>query len=181
MKTADTQLEIRIKRSRETPGLVVFGKAGHSVYYKRDAGNGSCHESGYDDPENFFSPSKWWAHDYMEQRDSTQYEGVRWINMREAVETEAGYRQVFRGPMVDVDLEPGQVDACPEPSPIMASAMIGDPGNDFGKLLVLQKAHTMTKRTPGPLDSVDTEEYCRLWKAVGAKVGTIRNGQFVEE
>lgn len=176
--TIDRPIETRIEKPREKPGLVTFGKAGHSVYYHHNAKEGSkSHESGYDDPETFFAPSKWWAHDYMTQRDAASWEGVPWVNMRKAVETEAGYRHVFKGPMVDVDLQPGQVDRLGEVSELFACAVAE---NDFGKLLALQMAHNAASKAAGPLDSVDVAEYCRLWKAAGASVGVIRNGQFVE-
>lgn len=185
MKTTcnGVEYEVRIKRSKETPKLVSFGKAGHSVYFARvkdtDHSSYSSKETGYDDPETFFAPSKWWAHTWMEQRDSSQYEGCAWVNIREAVETEAGLKMVFRGPMVDVDLEDGQVDRCPQPSDLMASAMTSSP-NEFGNLLILQAASRALKQKAGPLDSVSIAEYLALWKAAGAKVGTIKNGQFVE-
>jgi hypothetical protein len=34
--------------------------------------------------------------------------------------------------------------------------------------------------TPGPLDRVSIPEYCAVWKALGAHVGTIQAGCFVE-
>lgn len=182
MKTmeATEQMEVRIKREDEVPALVKFGR-GRTVIDYLKKGDTRSHREGYDAPEQFFQPSRWWTHTWLEQRDKTQYEGVPWIDLREAVETPEGYDMCIRGPMVDVNLKPGEVDWMGEPPPLMAQAML-EHGNQFGQLLALHMVQRMSNdRKPGSLDSVDVETYCRMWKAVGAKCGRIRDGQFVEE
>ena len=77
--------------------------------------------------------------------------------------------------MVDVDLEPGAVDTCPEPDPIFAGAM-AEQGGSFAFLLVLNMLHRKTSSAPGPLDSVDLQTYTDLWRSVGARVGRVVNG-----
>jgi len=159
------------------PGkLISFGVAGHVIHF----GHGKRLE-GYETPESFFRPSRWWAHDYATREDPAPWEGVAWVDKRDAIETDEGYRWVFRGPMVNVDLPPGGVHRCPDlAGSIMAAAMIQD-GGTFGALLTAQEVHRATAATPGPLDDVDVETYLAGWKAHGARVGHIRGGLFVED
>lgn len=181
MKTIHTdgkEYDVRIERKAEVPKLVSFNKRGHTVYFakvRNTWGDSTQREEGYDDPENFFAPQKWWAHDYMTQRDATAFEGVPWINMREAVNTDAGFKMALNGPMVDVDLADDEINACPIPSDMLR---IGTAGNQFGTLLAMQDVSRAKREKVGPLDSVSIAEYVRRWKEAGAEVGIIRNGQF---
>jgi len=100
------------------------------------------------------------------------------IDKREAVDTPEGFKWVYQGPMVDVDLPDGEVDQCPEPNPIMALAMM-EGQNEFGTMLVLQKSSRLAKEPRGPLDSVSISEYIEGWRAHGAKIGKFTNGKYV--
>ena len=170
------EFPVRVEKFDNVPALVTFGRRGHTVYFKRN-GDGSCEEQGYDSPEDFFAVSHWWAHDFAHRRDAKSFEGVRWVDTRPAVETNAGYSWVFKSPLVNVDLAPGEVDALREVPALMASAMAG---NSYGTLLAMQAAHNRSTG-PGPLDGVDVETWVRGWKAHGARVGFIRGGKFVED
>lgn len=146
--------------------LVEFGRGGDVVELARGS---RC--SGYGTPEN------------PHAADPKSYifpDGTPAIDKRPAIDTEAGYRWVFRGPMVDVDLEPGAVDAIGDISDnIMVRAMMNDPGNEFGTLAAMQIAHTATKREPGPLDFVDIATYIEGWRAVGARIGHYQDNAIV--
>lgn len=164
-----------IQREEKAPRLVTFGRGGHGIEFA-----GNCrHESGYDRPENFFGPRKWWAHDYTTQRDASQFEGVPWVDMRPAVETSAGFSWAYRGPLVNVDLPPGGINRLGAVDPIMGRAMV-ESGGEFGALLIMQAAARLEKVAAGPLDYVDVWTFCAGWKKVGARVGIIKSGQFVE-
>lgn len=175
---------VRVKKFDKQPKLVTFGLSGHTVYFGRtDYGNGCYGTSrleGYDDPDSFLAPSRWWTDDYATTPDLRQLEGVPFVDVRAAIETPAGRSWVFKGPMPDVDLPEGEIDRCPEPSPMLALAVSE---NAFGTLLSLAHAHrhSSNAKAPGPLDSVPIAEYLAEWKAHGATVGHIRNGQFVPE
>lgn len=178
------EYEVRTKKCDGTPKLVTFGKRGHTIHFARKfeyGGYSSSREEGYDDPENFFEPSKWWAHTWMERRDIREFEGCAWVNMREAVETDQGFKMAVSGPMVNVDLADGEIDRCPQPSEMMATAMMSEPGNQFGQLLALQGVSRAKREKIGPLDSICISAYLQAWKEVGAMVGRIINGQFVQE
>jgi hypothetical protein len=137
--------------------LVTFGHGGDTVYY----GHGTV-GSGYGTPEN--------PHAATNIPDGTPA-----LDKRPAIDTPAGYSFVFKGPMVNPDLDPGEVSKCPDLSDnIMVRAMLETPGNQFGTLAALQMIHD--KPTPGPLDSVDTETYCQLWQNLGARRGVYQNG-----
>ena len=97
---------------------------------------------------------------------------MRWVDTRPAVETEEGLAWAFRGPLVNVDLAPGEVDALREVPAMMASAMAG---NSYGTLLAMQATHNRSTG-PGPLDGVDVETWVRGWKAHCARAGFIRGG-----
>lgn len=155
----------------EQPKLVKFGRGGMTIEYSRN------HRlEGYDDPEDFFQPSRWWTHDHAERRDAAQFEGVAWIDMRDAAGTDAGYHMAISGPMVDVDLEAGAVDQLQEPDRLFAGAM---EGTSYGGLLALHKEQRKAGKV-GALDCVDLATYCAMWRDAGAKVGRIHGGQFVE-
>jgi len=164
MKTVETYTDrqgnsypVRVKAQDRKPALVKFGKGGHTVeFYPRPMkggtySEGSVSESGYDRPEDFFAPSHWWTHDYALVRDAAEFEGVPFVDMREAVTTPEGYAWVFKGPMHSAKLKPGQRDKFVDGSESIA------------------------------LDYVSIDEWCDGWRKVGAIVGHIRNGQFVAD
>lgn len=179
--TLEPQMETRIERERKQPRLVTFGRGGFSVYFGRHKDGELSYSqsvlSGYDDPQDFFQARKWWAHDYKTIRDSAQYEGVPFIDMREAVESGDGYSWAIKGPMVNVDLEPETCSPCPQPDALMVAGIAGNPDPTFATLLVLNAATRATGR--GCLDSVSIPEFVAGWKAHGATVGTIQDGKFI--
>lgn len=139
--------------SKHEPRLLAFGNGGHSIEY-----TGRCHLSGYCRPDNI--------------KITPDLEGIPVLDKRPAIETEAGYSWVFRGPLVDVELADDEIDSLPAPSPIFASAMTG---NEFGALLALHVTHD-SAAGPGPLDSVSVSRYMRGWIERGARYGVVRNG-----
>lgn len=139
--TAIENLTVKVIRESTPPRLVTFGLGGCSVYYASHHFSTGNHNG---TPEHFFQPWKWWAHPYRSQRDPKQWEGVPFVDMREAAGTHAGIHNAICGPMVDVELTPENTPA-----------------------------------NPGSFGYVCIEEYSRRWKAVGATIGTIQNGQFV--
>lgn len=142
--------------------LVVFGGGGDTVYIDR---NTTC--TGYGSPERPHA---------ADPKDGAQFpDGTPALDLRQAIETTEGYRWVFRGPMVDVDLPDDGVEECPQALPIMAAAMTSDPSNEFGLLLVLQAAHKSASNEPGPLDRVSVAAYVAGWVAHGARLGHYRN------
>ncbi len=145
--------------------LVTFGMGGDTVYY-----GAGCTGSGYGSPERPHAAE-----------GKAFPDGTPVIDKRPAVENGNGTRQAISGPMVNVDLEPGEVDACPEPSPIFATAMLQDSGNQYGSLLALQAGARVTEAQYGPLDSVDTATYVRLWREAGARIGQYIGGVIVWE
>jgi len=146
-------------RDNKPVRLITFGQGGHTLYY----GQGTT-LSGYDRPDDFTGEGE------------TIPDGTLALDKRDAIDTPEGYRWVLKGPMVNVDLPDGQIDACPAPSPLFASAVAE---NSYGTLLALNEAHS--EPTAGPLDSVSISEYVAGWVARGARIGTYHNGQIVWE
>ncbi len=142
----------------KTVKLVKFGNGGSTVYYSR---HHTC--SGYDRPETWKPGS------------DIVPDGCPVVDVRAAVETPSGYRWVFNGPMVDVDLESG-IDRCPQPSALMATAMISG-GSEFGQLMLLQAVSDPSEA--GPLDSVDIATYLDGWREHGARTGQVLDGAIV--
>lgn len=151
-----------------TAKLVTFGRGGDTVEYSRWE-----HGSGYGSPEN------------PHAADPTSHEipdGCPVIDMRPAVDAGPGVAMAISGPMVNVDLEPGEVDALCDTTPnLMAATMKAEPGNAFGALLVNQEFARAQGRKYGPLDSVDLETYISLWREAGARIGTVQGGEFIWE
>jgi hypothetical protein len=143
--------------------LVTFGNGGDTVYYsalRTGHGYGNPESPHAADPERHNIP-----------------DGTPVIDKREAVNTPEGLKLSISGPMVNVDLEMGEVERCPEPSAILAAGMRAQ-GGACDSLLKLQAAHrALDDDEPGPLDSVSIPQYCMLWRAVGARLGTYMNGQ----
>lgn len=148
--------------------LVTFGKGGDTVYY-----GAGCTGQGYGSPERPHA---------AEVRDTKEFpDGTPAIDKRAAVDTDAGLKLALHGPMVNVDLQLGDVDRCPclEES-IVGQAMLAA-GNGYTPLVAGQMLARKVNATYGPLDSVDTETYIRLWRGVGARIGQYRNGKIVWE
>jgi hypothetical protein len=148
--------------TKHDPKLITFAEGGDRVYYT----NG-CTGSGYGNPDR-------------PHASADMPEGIPCIDKRAALKTEAGLKLLLRGPMVSADLPDGEVEVCPEPSPILAA---GVAGNAFGNLLALNAAHKLVApKTPGPLDSVSVSAYVELWRAAGARIGvTGPNNTFIWE
>ena len=144
--------------------LVHFGRGGDTVHFAKG------HEcSGYGSPEN--------PHAACNHGDTVIPDGCPVVDVREAVETTEGYKWVFKGPMVNVDLADDEVDECPIPSPLFASAMV-EGGGSFGGLLAIHAAQRAVKQRSG-LDSVSIREYLDGWREHGARIGEYQNGKIV--
>ena len=147
--------------SGETVKLVVFSQGGDRVYC---AGSNAC--TGYGTPEKPHAAA-----------DRHIPDGTPVIDNREAANTDAGFGWIFAGPMVNVDLPEGEIDACPLPSPEMAAGL-------QGSFHMLAKLHTAARaeNTPtGPLDWVSIACYVQGWREHGARVGHYQNGAIVWE
>ena len=144
--------------------LVEFGRGGDIVHYDEN-----CHGSGYGDPEH---PHAAKIDEGLEIPDETIA-----IDKRDAAETPVGFKWVFSGPMVNVDLPDGECEACPAPSNIMASAMIG---NQFGTMIAVH-ATSKVKQKRGSLDKVSIKEYVDGWRNHGARIGRYRGGNIIWE
>lgn len=142
--------------------LVCFGRGGDTVEF-----SGSCHCSGYGSPER--------PHAAEPGPSCIIPDGTPVIDKRAAIETEEGFRWVFNGPMVNVDLPDDEVDECPIPSPIFAQAVAG---NAFGGLLVQHLAARSRKVRSG-LDRVSIREYVEGWQEHGARIGHYEGGKIV--
>lgn len=146
--------------------LLKFTVKGHVI----EAHNQHC--SGYEDPESFVKPYHWWADapGVMRQHwDGYEWpaDGVPVIDIRKAVETPEGYSWVFKGPLLDVSLQDGEIDALPEVSPLMAPAIVA-----YGQAAALvETRRCQEQRKAGPLDGVSTAEFVRGWKEHGARIG----------
>lgn len=147
-------MKTKIKREELQPKLVMFG-GGRTVI-----STDGYRIEGYETPENFFSPEKWWTDDFMTKKDHSQYEGVPFVDIREAVKTEKGIHMVCLGPMLDTKIHDGEVNKCPEPSPVMAFGLMESP--EFRGLLSLQSCARLNNKRYGPLDSVSVNEVTTL-------------------
>jgi hypothetical protein len=152
--------------------LVWFGRAGDTVEY-----GGGCHSSGYGSPEKPHAAATAGKGD-----DFVIPDGCPVLDKRPALDTPEGYRFVYSGPMVNVDLAPGEVDRIGDISDsIVAQAVMAEPGNGFGPLAAYSIAQTKAKAkaTYNSLDHVDTATYVRLWKELGARTGHYQGGIIV--
>ena len=151
---------------KETVKLLHFGARGHTLY----GHNFTC--SGYEDPESFVKPYHWWA-DAPEQisRHWDNYQispaGIPVVDSRAAVETDAGFSWVFKGPLLDVDLDDGAIDRLPDVSPLMLPAVAA-----YGQTAALLST-VAARSTPkaGPLDGVGVHDYVQGWRDHGARIG----------
>ena len=137
--------------------LVCFGRGGDTVEF-----SGSCHCSGYGTPER--------PHAAEPGPSCIIPDGTPVIDKRGVIETEEGFRWVFDGPMVNVDLADDDCDYCPDPSPLMAEAMM-HPGNGFGPLLAQHIVARGQRRKRSGLDMVGIREYVEGWREHGARIG----------
>lgn len=144
--------------------LITFGEGGDVVECE------DCRISGYGQPER--------PHAATPSDSLTIPDGTPVIDKRPAIATPEGFRWVFCGPMVNVNLTDDVVEECPEPSPVMASAMAAG-GNEYGALLALHAA--APKDTPGPLDFVSVARYLAGWRDHGARIGVYQDGRIVWE
>jgi hypothetical protein len=125
--------------------LVTFGRGGDTVYCS------DRYISGYGSPEN--------PHAAAPNEGKIFPDGTPAIDVCKAVETNIGFRYAISGPLLDVNLHDGEINECPDPSPIFASAV---------KLI-------------GPLDSVGIVDYIRGWKEHGARIGAYKNNRIIWE
>lgn len=156
--------------------LLVFARKGHTLYFNHvpnPMGYSNCHCTGYEDPDSFVKPYHWWSH--PKDQLSTHFEGYQFaddgipvIDNRQAVETDAGYRWVFKGPLVDVEIQDGECETLPEVDELFGSTI----NSAFGGLLTLNKATRITEKR-GCLDSVSVKEYVQGWKEHGARIGRL--------
>ncbi len=164
----------RVSLFDKKPKLIVFHRSGYTAHF-----SSGHHQTGYDTPESFFLPSKWWAHDWTTTRDAAQCEGVPWVDLRKAVESESGRKWVYVGPLVNVDLPIGEVDRLTGPDALMAVAFSQSSG-EFATLLALHAVSRNKGEVAGPLDGVSILEYCDGWKNHGADIGFVNGGEFVK-
>lgn len=156
--------------------LISFAAIGTIDYQSYDSSCRNCHISGTpSDPDQFIKPYHWWADekDVMSTHwDSLDIpdEGVPVLDKRAAIETNDGYRWVFKGPILDCRLPDGEISRLGEVSPIMLPAIVAY--GMVGALVENKKA--AQSNHAGPLDYVSVSEYIQGWKEHGAKVGVFK-------
>lgn len=144
--------------------IISFGRGGHRIQFGKNRTL-----SGYENPESFVKEMN---AGFYERNGCVILEGCPCVDIRKAIETKEGYKHVFSGPMCNPDLQEGQIEECPEPSPIFAAAVAD---NQFGQLLAVQKLQKAKEpKKAGGLDMVSVAEYLRGWEAVGASVGVLK-------
>ncbi|XZE35344.1 hypothetical protein SH501x_000834 [Pirellulaceae bacterium SH501] len=152
-------------RTKYVAKLVCFGEGGDSVEWGK-----GCRSSGYGNPERPHA---------AEPGDDREFpDGTPVIDKRPAVKTPEGYAHVFRGPIVNVDLEDDEVEELPAVSGIMAGAMV-EAGGEYGSLLAVHV--TQPKSKPRALDFVSKKQYIEGWREVGARIGFYKGGKIVWE
>lgn len=158
--------------------LLHFGKRGHTLH------GSNVSSQGYEDPESFVKPYHWWAHpkDQMSLHWGgwvIPESGIPVVDVRAAVETDAGYSWVFKGPLLDVDIADGEIERLPDVSPFMLPAV--EAYGQVGALAETIKARRTAKA--GPLDGVGIADYVQGWREHGARIGRffVRDGQGVIE
>lgn len=149
------------------PKLISFGRGGHTIHYaSQPTPHGSTKStlSGYDTPESL--------------KITPDLEGVPVVDVRAAVDTPEGFKQVLSGPMVDVDLPPDGHKPLGEQERQAAASMMG-PGGLSGSFATL--ATLAQDRTYGGLDYVGVGIYLALWQKAGARIGRVEGGHIVWE
>lgn len=160
-------------KDKGRPKLIDRGRGGIVVHYD------SCTVSGCYCPfDDLFKPYTYGSHTGLYHVELDSAEGCRVIDKMPAIENGEGVKMAICGPMVNVKLDAGAIDRCPEPSDVMVAAMAG---NEFGALATMQVAQRATKQQYGALDSVDVETYARLWKEAGARLGRVKDNAIVWE
>lgn len=142
--------------------LVCFGMGGDTVYIDK---NTTC--EGYGSPER--------PHAAQPREGRIFPDGTPIIDKRSAIGTPEGYRWVFDGPMVNVDLPDDEIEECPIPSQLFAQAVAG---NAFGGLLAQHLAARSRKQRSG-LDRVSIREYVDGWRKHGARIGHYEGNRIV--
>jgi hypothetical protein len=159
--------------TRETTGLIHFGKGGHTLEFlpHRDAAGRvtqSGHLSGYDSPELFL-----WELNGGKYPDYAIADGVPVLDVRARVEQPGGISVALRGPLVDLSITDDTIERLPAAG-IMAAAMMAEPGNQYGQML---RHHatvtTLEPDEPGPLDRVSVARYLGYWRTNGGRIGTM--------
>jgi hypothetical protein len=151
--------------------ILEFGNAGHSMELFNEYGTVS-HLSGYAKPETFCMPYHWWADskDVLTRHWDNMTippEGIPVLDKIPAIETKAGFEWVFRGPMLNPKLSDGEIDACPNASPLLEPAIAA-----YGmKSLYADTKVKQAQGKAGPLDGVYLTEYIEGWLKVGARLG----------
>lgn len=139
--------------STRTAKLVMWGLGGISVEW-----GGGCSSSGCT-TRDFLRPD---------------FDGAVILDKRAAVQTPEGLLWVFKGPIVDVDLDDGDCDVLGSHD-ISVSLAAGVEGVYAGLLA----SHVGNAAARGPLDSVSMGEYIQGWVDRGARVGRIVDGDVV--
>ena len=167
-------LPIRLKNEEENrkPVFVSFGAGAHTVHYE----GGSSRLHGYKTPENFFHPSKWWAHDYKQVENQRLFEGIPWLDMTHLADTKEGRERSISGPMVDVGCFPGERRGS---RGVELSCRLRE---ELRAGFLEQVCYFMEnpQEPAGSFTMVSMEEHCAAWKLLGAHAGVIRSGRFAE-
>lgn len=159
--------------NKAIPKLVTFGRGGDCVHYgsvKTKTGSSKSTCTGYGTPER------------PHAADNAKREipdGTPALDKRPAIDTPAGFSYAIKGPMVDVDLEPGTCSRLGKmENSIVADAVTRDPGNAFGQLINLHRS-SQGRQKYGPLDEVAIDIYMARWKELGARTGHYENGTII--
>jgi hypothetical protein len=152
------------RMNQDTATFVKFGLGGDTVYC------GSSTINGYGKPDN--------PHAAVNKDDRVIPDGTPCLDMREPCNRAEGIHLSISGPMVNPNLEPGQVSRLGKVTGTFADAVQNDPGNQFGQVIAL---HNAQQRAPNPthygsMDEVAVDIYMALWKQVGARTGHYENG-----
>ena len=98
-------------------------------------------------------------------------EGGTVIDKRPIMENDSFAKWVWDCPLVEYDLQPGETNECPEPSPWLLAGLEGT-----FKTLAVKK--TVEPKWSG-LDGISLKDYTEYWREKGARIG-IRRGDFIE-
>lgn len=136
--------------SKHVARLVKFGRGMDTVYY-----TGGMRASGYG---NSGSP----------HAAKGVPAGVVAVDLTPALETVEGFKWVFRGPMVNVDLPEGEVNRLGrvKDSPMVNALKQGN----YGNLIRMHEEQEARGERSG-LDEVSLEEWVEGWRQLGARVG----------
>ena len=141
--------------------LILFGLGGH-VFHFTDDPNSTL--SGYDSPESLL---KYNVKDYDGRY---QLEGAVVIDKRACMSV----AKCYASPLVSTGLKPGEIDRFDMANitgSLMCTAMMEDPGNEFGTILKGAELAGISS-----LDSVAVDVYTAWWKDAGARIGRFEDG-----